>query len=76
MSSQYSMRISSSGAAHDPLCVRHQVRVTQTMSKGLVVGVQDERKIIRLEMAFHGQLVLNLTSLQTLLRKLVRFSIG
>lgn len=81
MNSQYPMRISSSGVAYDPSCVQHQVRVTQTLSKGLVFGVLDvaQREIIWLEMAFQGQLVqnLNLTSVQTLLRKLEsKLSIG
>jgi hypothetical protein len=81
MSSQYLMRISSSGVAYDPLCVQYQVRVTQTLSKGLVFGVLDvaQREIIWLEMAFQGQLVqnLNLASVQTLLRKMEsKLSIG
>ena len=81
MSSQYPMRISDSGVAYDPSCVQHQVRVTQTLSKGLVFGVLDvaQREIIWLEMPFQGQLVqnLNLTSVRTLLRKLEsKLSIG
>jgi hypothetical protein len=74
MSSQYPMHISGSGVAYDPSCVQHQVRVTQTLSKGLVFGVLDvaQREIIWLEMPFQGQMVqnLNLASVQTLLRKL------
>jgi hypothetical protein len=81
MSSEYPMRISPSGVAYDPSCVQHQVRVTQTLSKGLVFGVLDvaRREIIWLEMAFQGQLVqnLNLASVRTLLRKLEsKLSIG
>jgi hypothetical protein len=81
MSSQHPMRISPSGVAYDPSCVQHQVRVTQTLSKGLVFGVLDvaQREIIWLEMAFQGQLVqnLNLVSVRTLLRKLEsKLSIG
>jgi hypothetical protein len=81
MSSQYPMRISNSGVAYDPSCVQHQVRVTQTLSKGLVFGVLDvaQREIIWLEMAFQGQLGqnLNLASVRMLLRKLEsKLSIG
>ncbi|RZL13053.1 MAG: hypothetical protein EOO62_09335 [Hymenobacter sp.] len=81
MSSQHPMHISNSGVAYDPSCVQHQVRVTQGLSKGLVFGVLAvaQREIIWLEMAFQGQLVqnLNLSSVQTLLRKLEsKLSIG
>ncbi|QIX62752.1 hypothetical protein HER32_16860 [Hymenobacter sp. BT18] len=81
MSSQHPMRISSSGVAYDPSCVQHQVRVTKSLSKGLVFGVLDvaQREIVWLEMSFQGQLVqnLNVRGVQTLLRKLEsKLSIG
>ncbi|WP_210519477.1 hypothetical protein [Hymenobacter terricola] len=63
------MCISSSGVAYAPSCGQHQVRVT----KGLVFGVLDvaQREIVRLEMAFQGQVVqkLNFNGVRTLLRK-------
>ncbi|AII54297.1 prokaryotic RING finger family 4 [Hymenobacter sp. APR13] len=81
MSSQHPMRISSSGVAYDPSCVQQQVRVTKTLTKGLVFGVLDvaQREIVWLEMSFQGQLVqnLNVGGVQTLLRKLEsKLSIG
>ncbi|MCR5888323.1 hypothetical protein LRS06_11220 [Hymenobacter sp. J193] len=81
MSSQHPMRISSSGVAYDPSCVQHQVRITKSLSKGLVFGVLDvaQREIVWLEMSFQGQLVqnLNVRGVQTLLRKLEsKLSIG
>ncbi|WP_118974181.1 hypothetical protein [Taibaiella koreensis] len=63
MDSKHPMKISErSGVAYDPSCVQHQVRVTQSVAKGLVFGVLDvtAREIIWLEMTFSGQMVQNL----------------
>ncbi len=63
MDSKYPMEISEkTGVAYDPSCVQHQVRITQTLSKGLVFGVLDveKREILWLEMSFGGQVVQNL----------------
>ncbi|TGE06026.1 hypothetical protein [Hymenobacter fodinae] len=81
MSSQQPMRISSNGVAYDPSCVQHQVRVTQTLSKGLVFGVLavERREIIWLEMPFAGQLTGNLdvAAVESLLRRLeAKLSVG
>jgi len=75
MDSKYPMRISTrTGVAYDPSCVQHQVRITQTMSKGLVFGVLDveNRTIVWLEMSFNGQVIRNLdvTGVEVLLSKL------
>lgn len=81
MNTQQPMRISNSGVAYDPSCVEQQVRVTKTLTKGLVFGVLDvaQREIVWLEMTFQGQLVrnLNIEGVQILLRKLEsKLSIG
>lgn len=63
MNSKHPMKISNkSGVAYDPSCVQHQVRVTQSLTKGLVFGVLDvmAREIIWFEQAFDGQIVQNL----------------
>lgn len=63
MNSAHPMKINEyTGVAYDPSCVQHQVRVTQTLSKGLVFGVLDvaKREIIWLELAFGGQTVMQL----------------
>ncbi len=63
MNSAHPMKISqSTGVAYDPSCVQHQVRVTQTLSKGLVFGMLDvaKREIVWLELAFGGQTVMQL----------------
>lgn len=75
MNSKYPMKISKkSGVAYDPSCVQHQVRVTQTLSKGLVFGVLDvaAREVVWLEMSFAGQVVQNLNTkgVEALLSKL------
>ena len=75
MDSKFPMKISKkTGVAYDPSCVQQQIRVTQTLKKGLVFGVLDvqKREIIWLEMAFGGQVVQNLSSagVQALLAKL------
>jgi hypothetical protein len=74
MDSKHSMSISETGVAYDPSCVQHQVRVTQTLSKGLIFGVLKLRseEIIWLEMSFAGQLVhgVNKASVELMLNKL------
>lgn len=75
MNSVYSMKISEkTGVAYDPSCVQHQVRVTKSLTKGLVFGVLDvaAREIVWLEMPFGGQTVagMNATAVETLLAKL------
>ena len=74
MNSEYPMKISKNGVAYDPTVVQHQVRITQTLNKGMVFGVLDvaAREIIWLEMAFGGQIVQNLDtkSVEALLNKL------
>ena len=75
MNSAYPMKISErSGVAYDPSCVQHQVRVTQTLTKGLLFGVLDvaRRTIIWMEQAFNGQIGanLNLGNVKAMLSKL------
>lgn len=75
MNSRFPMKISeTSGVAYDPSCVQHQVRVTQSLTKGLVFGVLDvqAREIVWLEMPFSGQIVQNLDvqHIELMLRKL------
>ena len=75
MDSKYPMKISEkSGVAYDPSCVQHQVRIVNSLSKGLVFGVLDvaAREIVWLEMSYEGQVVQNLdiASVKALLRKL------
>jgi hypothetical protein len=63
MNSKFPMAISeTTGVAYDPSCVQHQVRITQSVAKGLVFGVLDVEKneITWLEMTFGGQTVLTL----------------
>lgn len=63
MDSAYPMKISEeTGVAYDPSCVQHQVRVSQSLQKGLVFGVLKvkEREIVWLEVSFGGQTVLSL----------------
>ncbi len=82
MESKYPMKISEkSGVAYDPSCVQHQIRITQTITKGLVFGVLDvqAREIVWLEMPFEGQVVqgLDYKGVKALLAKLkVKTSIG
>lgn len=75
MNSANPMKISEkTGVAYDPSCVQHQVRVSKSLSKGLVFGVLDigEREIIWLEMPFDGQTVANMNAknIEALLAKL------
>lgn len=63
MNSAYPMKISErNGVAYDPSCVQHQVRVSQSLQKGLVFGVLKvkEREVVWLEVPFGGQTVLSL----------------
>jgi hypothetical protein len=82
MNSKFPMKISErTGVAYDPSCVQHQVRVTQSVAKGLVFGVLEvaTREIIWLEMAFAGQLVqgLDTQNVEAILSKLeAKLSIG
>lgn len=75
MDSKYPMRISrKTGVAYDPSCVQQQIRISRTLSKGMVFGVLNvqSREMVWLEMSFHGQLVqnMNLRNVETLLKKL------
>ncbi len=75
MDSKYPMTISErSGVAYDPSCVQHQVRVTQSLAKGLIFGVLkvETKEIIWLEMPFGGQLVqgVNKQTVELMLNKL------
>jgi hypothetical protein len=75
MDSKFPMKISKkTGVAYDPSCVQHQVKISQTLSKGLVFGVLDvkAKEIMWLEMSFGGQVVQNLDTkgVKALLAKL------
>jgi hypothetical protein len=62
MNSKFPMHISPSGVAYDPSAVQHQVRIKQTLTKGMVFGVLDvnKREIVWLEMVFNGQVTQNM----------------
>lgn len=75
MDSKNKMTISEkSGVAYDPSCVQHQVRITQSLNKGLIFGILkvQTNEIIWLEMPFAGQLVqgVNKQSIELMLEKL------
>jgi hypothetical protein len=82
MNSQYPMKISQqTGVAYDPSAVQHQVRITNSLNKGLVFGVLDieRQEIIWLEMPFSGQIVQNLDvrNIEAIAKKLdSKLSIG
>lgn len=82
MNSNYPMKISErTGVAYDPSCVQHQVRIAQTLTKGLLFGVVDveNKEIIWMEQSFGRQTVasLNLENVQTMLAKLgAKLTIG
>jgi hypothetical protein len=82
MNSKFPMKISeSTGVAYDPSCVQHQVRVTNSLAKGLVFGVLEveTKEIVWLELPFGGQVVQNLDvrNIEAMLRKLdSKLSIG
>ncbi|MDX2245917.1 MAG: hypothetical protein SF052_04015 [Bacteroidia bacterium] len=63
MNSKFPMRISPGGIAYDPTAVQHQVRIKQTLTKGMVFGVLDVEKgeIVWLELSFAGQIAQNLS---------------
>jgi hypothetical protein len=69
------------GVAYDPSCVQHQVRITQSLAKGLVFGVLEvaTRQIIWLELQFSGQVMHNLDTrtVEQMLKKLnAKLNIG
>jgi hypothetical protein len=74
MNSGSPMQISKSGVAYDPTAVQHQVRIKQTINKGMLFGVLDveQREFVWLEMNFGGQVVenLNFNVVKGLLKKL------
>lgn len=74
MNSKEQMKITPSGVAYNPTAVQHQVRITQTLAKGMVFGVLDvmRREILWLEMGFGGQVVqnLDLKTVEGLMQKL------
>jgi len=74
MNSKRPMKITKKGVAYDPTAVQHQVRITQSLTKGMVFGVLDveKREIIWLEMSFDGQIIqnLNIDGVETLINKL------
>ncbi len=82
MNSKFPMSVSElTGVAYDPSCVQHQVRVTQSLAKGMVFGVLDvdNHEIVWLEMPFQGQMVaqLDTQAVQGLLAKLdAKLTIG
>lgn len=75
MDSKNRMSISeTTGVAYDPSCVQHQVRITQSLKKGLIFGVLNvtAKEITWLEMPFAGQLVqgVNKQAVEGMLKKL------
>jgi hypothetical protein len=74
MNSKYPMKVTASGVAYNPVNVQHQVRIKQSLTKGMVFGVLDidKSEIIWLEMNFGGQVVqnLNIDTVELLMNKL------
>lgn len=75
MNSKHPMTISEkTGVAYDPSCVQHQVRVVNSLSKGLAFGVLDvmRAELIWLELSFGGQIAQNLSlkTLEAMVKKL------
>lgn len=75
MDAKNKMHISEkTGVAYDPSCVQHQVRISQSLKKGLIFGVLDviKNEITWLEMPFAGQLVqgINKQAVELMLQKL------
>lgn len=74
MNSNSPMKVSPSGVAYNPADVQHQIRVTNTISKGIVFGVLnvETKEITWLEMSFSGQVTqnLDLKGTESLLRRL------
>ncbi|MDJ1497192.1 hypothetical protein QNI19_29910 [Cytophagaceae bacterium DM2B3-1] len=82
MNTRFPMKISEqTGVAYDPSCVQHQVRVTNSLAKGMVFGVLDveAKEVIWLEMPFGGQVVqgLDTRNIESMLKKLdSKLSVG
>lgn len=82
MNSEHPMKISeTTGVAYDPSCVQHQVRIVNSLTKGMAFGVLDvnQCEIVWLEMPFTGQLAqnLDLKGITALIKKLdSKLSIG
>lgn len=82
MNSKHPMKISErTGVAYDPSCVQHQVRIVNSLSKGMVFGVLDvaAAEIVWMEIPFFGQVVQNLDvrNVTSLLQKLdSKLSVG
>ncbi len=82
MNSRYVMRISEkTGVAYDPSCVQHQVRIVNSLTKGLVFGVLElgNMEVVWLEMTFSGQVSQNLDNkgVMALIRRMKnKLSIG
>ena len=75
MDSKYPMKISEkTGVAYDPSCVQHQVRVTKSVTKGMVFGVLDvaKKEIVWMEVPFGGQVIseLNFKNVEGMMAKL------
>ncbi|MDJ1500229.1 hypothetical protein [Xanthocytophaga agilis] len=82
MNTRFPMKISEqTGVAYDPSCVQYQVRVTNSLAKGMVFGVLDveAKEVIWLEMPFGGQVVqgLDTRNIESMLKKLdSKLSVG
>ena len=75
MDSKHKMKVSErTGVAYDPSTVIHQVRIAQSLQKGLIFGILDveAKEIIWMELPFQGQLAndLSLDTVKALLDKL------
>lgn len=75
MDSKYPMKISEkTGVAYDPSCVQHQLRVTKSVTKGMVFGVLDvtKKEIVWMEVPFGGQVIgeLNFKNVEGMMEKL------
>jgi len=75
MNSKHKMKVSErTGVAYDPSTVIHQVRIAQSLQKGLLFGILDveAKEIIWMELPFQGQLAndLSLDTVKALLNKL------
>ena len=75
MDSKHKMKVSErTGVAYDPSTVIHQVRIAQSLQKGLIFGILEveAKEIIWMELPFQGQLAndLSLDTVKALLNKL------
>ncbi len=74
MNGKFPMKINASGVAYNPTALQHQVRIKESLQKGMLFGVLDvkAREIIWLEMGFNGQISQNLdiATVKTFLKKL------